>query len=343
MAGALSRSCGRLRGPVLRELLASADTVLFDCDGVIWDGERSLPGATELVAVLVGRGKQVFFVSNNCTRSRQQYLLKFGRLGFRGVRSEQIYSSAYCSAVYLKEVARLRGKVFVIGGEGVISELMEAGVPFVTGEEEEGLPGVGEPPEEGEQEVWKPPQEGEQEERKPVLLPGGPHLSVADCLLDPEVKAVLVGYDEKFSFLKLAKACCYLRDPDCLFLATDPDPWHPVRGGRITPGTGSLTAAVETATNRKATVVGKPSRFIFDCICSHFGADPSRTLMVGDRLESDVLFGASCGVTTVLTLTGVSRLEEALAHLESGDVARADLVPDYYVDSVADFLDELQD
>uniref|UniRef100_H3AI09 Pyridoxal phosphatase n=1 Tax=Latimeria chalumnae TaxID=7897 RepID=H3AI09_LATCH len=312
MAGALSRSCGRLRGPVLRELLASADTVLFDCDGVIWDGERSLPGATELVAVLVGRGKQVFFVSNNCTRSRQQYLLKFGRLGFRGVRSEQIYSSAYCSAVYLKEVARLRGKVFVIGGEGVISELMEAGVPFVTGEEEEGLPGVGEPPEEGEQE-------------------------------DPEVKAVLVGYDEKFSFLKLAKACCYLRDPDCLFLATDPDPWHPVRGGRITPGTGSLTAAVETATNRKATVVGKPSRFIFDCICSHFGADPSRTLMVGDRLESDVLFGASCGVTTVLTLTGVSRLEEALAHLESGDVARADLVPDYYVDSVADFLDELQD
>lgn len=105
-------------------------------------------------------------------------------------------------------------------------------------------------------------------------------------------------------------------------------------------GTGSLAAAVEIASGRQALVVGKPSPYMFECITEHFSVDPTRTLMVGDRLETDILFGHRCGMITMLTLTGVSRLEEAQAYLAAG---QHDLVPHYYVESVADLMEGLED
>lgn len=105
-------------------------------------------------------------------------------------------------------------------------------------------------------------------------------------------------------------------------------------------GTGSLAAAVETASGREALVVGKPSPYMFECITEHFSVDPARTLMVGDRLETDILFGHRCGMTSVLTLTGVSCLEEAQAYLAAG---KHDLVPHYYVESIADLIGGLED
>ncbi|XP_060044923.1 bargin isoform X4 [Erinaceus europaeus] len=104
--------------------------------------------------------------------------------------------------------------------------------------------------------------------------------------------------------------------------------------------TGSLAAAVEIASGRQAVVVGKPSPYMFECIMEDFSVDPDRTLMVGDRLETDILFGHRCGMTTVLTLTGVSRLEEAQAYLVTG---QHDLVPHYYVESIADLIEGVED
>nr|XP_025866817.1 pyridoxal phosphate phosphatase [Vulpes vulpes] len=112
------------------------------------------------------------------------------------------------------------------------------------------------------------------------------------------------------------------------------------RVSHLPAGTGSLAAAVETASGRQALVVGKPSPYMFECITEHFSVDPARTLMVGDRLETDILFGHRCGMTTLLTLTGVSRLEEAQAYLASG---QHDLVPHYYVESIADLMEGLED
>lgn len=201
MAGATaSGGCQKIRGAQLQELLESKHNVLFDCDGVIWNGETAVAGAPEVVRALKQRGKRVFFVTNNCTRPRQSYVQKFARLGFADVDEQEIFSSAYCSATYLRDVATFSGKVFAIGCPGVHAELRNAGINVVEEEED------------------------------------GPDVNISNCALDPDVRAVLVGYDEKFSFIKLAKACCYLRDAECLFLATDPDPWHPLRGGRITPG-----------------------------------------------------------------------------------------------------------
>ncbi|XP_048854793.1 pyridoxal phosphate phosphatase [Brienomyrus brachyistius] len=306
MAGA-GRGCQKIRGSQIQDVLDTKHSILFDCDGVIWNGEKAVAGATEVVSLLKKQGKNVFFVTNNCTRPRDIYVQKFSRLGFTDVAQEEIFSSAYCSAVYLRDVAKVQGKVFVIGGHGVYKELREAGVPFVEGEADD------------------------------------PDMTIVNCPLDSDIKAVLVGYDDKLTFLKLAKACCYLQNPDCLFLATDPDPWHPLREGRVTPGSGSLTAALETATGRKATVIGKPSRFMFECIASQFGVDPAESLMVGDRLETDILFGVNCGMDTILTLTGVSTLGEAQAYKDDQAPEKKVYVPDYVVDTIADLLPVIED
>ncbi|XP_054844789.1 chronophin [Eublepharis macularius] len=302
--------CRRLSGPSLREVLGEAQGVLFDCDGVLWTGERAVPGAPELLERLSRGGKTALFVSNNSRRSVTELERRFSRLGFRGVRGEQVFSSALCSALFLRQrlvdgqdgaagdsSASPPGPVFVLGGEGLRGELRDAGLRLV-GEEE--------------------------------LAPG-------------PVRAVLVGYDDQFTFSKLSEACAYLRDPQCLLVATDPDPWHPLSDGQRTPGTGSLTAAVETASGRKATVIGKPNTYMFECIVERFGVDPSRMLMVGDRLETDILFGKNCGMDTVLTLTGVSRLEEAQAYMASDSPTAKDLVPHYYVDSIADLIPGLDE
>lgn len=108
------------------------------------------------------------------------------------------------------------------------------------------------------------------------------------------------------------------------------------------PGTGCILKAVETAAQRQAQTVGKPNHFMYDCVASQFGLDRTRCLMVGDRLDTDILLGSNCGLKTLLTLTGVSTVADAEAHQESGCPERLGMVPDYYVESIAELLPALQ-
>lgn len=212
MAGAFGfKGCQKIRGAQIRGLLEAKDFFLFDCDGVIWHGENAITGAATVVNSLIRRGKNVVFVTNNCTRPRENYVHKFSRLGFTDVMLEQIFSSSYCSALYLRDVVKVHGQVFVVGCEGLRRELLEAGVPCVEEADDD------------------------------------PDATIYNCALAADVKAVLVGHDDKLTFLKLAKATCYLRDPECLFLATDNDPWHPLSGGRILPGDAQGSFSRSTA------------------------------------------------------------------------------------------------
>ncbi|NXX40906.1 PGP phosphatase, partial [Tricholaema leucomelas] len=176
-----------------------------------------------------------------------------------------------------------------------------------------------------------------------AALPGPAPADWAQAPLDPAVRAVLVGFDEHFSYAKLCQALRYLLrgGSDCLLVGTNRDHRLPLEGGTAIPGTGCLVKAVETAAQREAFIVGKPNRYMFDCVVSEFNIDPSRTIMVGDRLDTDILMGNSCGLTTLLTLTGVTTLEEVKGHQESDCPTRQSLVPHYYVDSIADLLPAL--
>ncbi|KAM6896849.1 glycerol-3-phosphate phosphatase [Xenentodon cancila] len=300
--------CTRLSGSLVKPLLDSVDSVLFDCDGVIWRGDQAVPGAPEVINLLQERGKKVFFLTNNSTKTRKMYADKMSTLGF-SVSEEEVFGTAYCCAVYLKTVCKLAGKVFLMGSNAMKQELEAVGIPQT---------GVGPDHISGKQIDW------------------------ANVPLDPEVKAVVVGFDEHFSYMKLNRALQYLIRQECLFVGTNRDTRLPLEGGKAVPGTGCLLQAVETAAQRQAQTVGKPNHFMFDCVASQFGVERERCLMVGDRLDTDIMLGSNCGLKTLLTLTGVSTLADAEDHLKSGCEERRGMVPDFYVESIADLLPALR-
>ncbi|XP_040031636.2 glycerol-3-phosphate phosphatase [Gasterosteus aculeatus] len=301
--------CARLSGALVRDVLDSVDCVLFDCDGVIWRGEQAVPGAPQVVNLLKEKGKRVFFVTNNSTKTRKMYAEKMSALGLRAAEDE-VFSTAFCCAAYLRAVCRLEGgKVYLVGSEAMARELEAVGIRQT---------GVGPDHVSGRPSDW------------------------ANVPLDPDVKAVVVGFDEHFSFMKVNRAMQYLARPGCLFVGTNRDSRLPLEGGKAVPGTGCLLEAVEMAAQRQAQTVGKPNRFMFDCVASKFGVDPGRCLMVGDRLDTDIMLGSNCGLKTLLTLTGVSTVADAEAHQRSGCADRQGMVPDYYVESIADLLPALQ-
>ncbi|KAM8837952.1 glycerol-3-phosphate phosphatase [Spinachia spinachia] len=300
--------CARLSGALARDVLDSVDSVLFDCDGVIWRGEQAVPGAPQVLNLLREKGKKVLFVTNNSTKTREMYAEKMSALGFQA-QEDEVFSTAYCSAAYLRDVCRLEGKVYLIGSDAMARELEAVGIRQT---------GAG-----------------------PDHVCGKPS-DWANVALDPDVGAVLVGFDEHFSFMKVNRAMQYLSRPACLFVGTNRDSRLPLEGGKAVPGTGCLLDAVETAAQRQAQTVGKPNRFMFDCVASKFAVEPERCLMVGDRLDTDILLGSNCGLKTLLTLTGVSTLADAEAHQGSGCVERQGMVPDYYVETIADLLPALR-
>ncbi|WP_408892095.1 HAD-IIA family hydrolase [Paenibacillus taichungensis] len=143
---------------------------------------------------------------------------------------------------------------------------------------------------------------------------------------------VLVGMDRGFNYDKLHLAAKAVRHGAAL-LATNPDNCCPVQGD-IIPDTGAILSSIEAASQRKASVViGKPSRYYAEKALQLLDVDRSRCLMIGDRLETDILFGQQNGMKTALVLTGISSKE---------DIGKTDIVPDYIWPSFNEFIMEQQ-
>jgi HAD superfamily hydrolase (TIGR01450 family) len=135
-------------------------------------------------------------------------------------------------------------------------------------------------------------------------------------------EAVLVSGHRGFDYEELLAATLALQGGAALF-ATSRDPTLPMPGGAW-PGTGSILAAVETASGAQAEIGGKPEHHLFDQARGLIGG-AERVAMVGDRIASDIEGGQRAGLATILVLSGASSREEAAAAEPGPDLVLDDL------------------
>lgn len=252
-------------------------------------------------------GKGVFFVTNNSTETRAELAEKVQSMKFN-VGIEEIMSTSFMAAHYLHSKG-FKKEVYVIGSVGLAHELDAVNIRHH---------GVG---------------TDENSENLNKFLE-------EHFVLNPNVGAVIVGFDEFFNFKKMVRACSYLDQPGCLFLATNTDERFP-SPSCVIPGTGALVKAIETAAERTPTIMGKPQTHALGILMENFAIDPERTLMIGDRCNTDILFGKNCGFKTLLVETGIHRERDVKGYIRSADPKDQELVPDFILSSLTDLLEYL--
>ncbi len=125
----------------------------------------------------------------------------------------------------------------------------------------------------------------------------------------PMAEAVVVGIDHQVSFQKMSEAT-YLVRKGIPFFATNPDKTFPTPRGEI-PGAGAWYSVIVTATDIQPVVAGKPFPFLMELGLEKLGTTKEQTLVVGDRLETDIAAGQAVGCPTALVLSGVSTIQQA--------------------------------
>ena len=120
----------------------------------------------------------------------------------------------------------------------------------------------------------------------------------------PDAQAVLMGIDREINFRKMEEATLLVRK-GVPFYATNPDKTFPTPRGEI-PGAGAWYSVVVTATGVEPIIAGKPFPFLMELSLEKLSTKREETLVIGDRLETDIAAGQQVGCPTALVLSGVS-------------------------------------
>ncbi|EOT41969.1 TIGR01457 family HAD-type hydrolase [Enterococcus columbae] len=119
---------------------------------------------------------------------------------------------------------------------------------------------------------------------------------------------VVVGLDSQVTYEKFVQATLAIQK-GAFFIGTNPDKNIPTERG-LMPGAGSLIALIETATQKKATYIGKPEAIIMEKALARIGLKKEDVIMVGDNYETDIKSGINNGIDTLLVLTGFTKKED---------------------------------
>ena len=146
---------------------------------------------------------------------------------------------------------------------------------------------------------------------------------------DPDF--VVLGETRTYSFEALTTACNLIRRGS-RFIATNPDLTGPGPNGVI-PATGSVAAMITAVTGRAPYYVGKPNPVMMRSALNTLGVHSENTVMIGDRMDTDIKAGMEAGMRTVLVRTGIS---------DDAEIARYPYRPTAIVDSVADLVGSIE-
>src|SRR5215467_8175985 len=154
--------------------------------------------------------------------------------------------------------------------------------------------------------------------------------AVGYILTNQEPDYVVLGETRTYSFEAITTAIRLIND-GARFIATNPDATGPSNEGAL-PACGSVAALISKATGVEPYFVGKPNPMMMRSALNSIQAHSESTVMIGDRMDTDVLCGLEAGLMTILVLTGISTADE---------VGRFPYRPSRVVASVADLIDEV--
>ncbi|KAK8860652.1 p-nitrophenyl phosphatase [Tritrichomonas musculus] len=282
--------------------MKSIKTVLFDADGVLWCGDNVVPGAPEVFDKLREMGIHPYLVTNNPTSTRNEIANRLMGKGWHNIPDEMIVSAGYVTTQYLLSIgfSDQRRKVFIIGEPGLIKEMRNNGVNAL---------GIDDFP--------------------PENTPEG---NLATLKIDENILAVVVALDRTLTYRKLALGNRIIVENDALLVGTNCDTALPLGGGVFVPDAMSNIIALQTSCGRKAVMLGKPSKLMFEPLKSSLNLDASEAMMVGDQFKTDIQFAKNIGSRSTIVLTGVTTKDDVLA-------INPELKPDYVKDSVRDIPD----
>ena len=265
--------------------------LILDMDGVLWKDNTPIGDLRTTFERIRSRGLKVILATNNATLTVEEYLKKLRGFGVT-LEPWQIVTSSEATAHVLEKKFRPNPPF----------------PPSLLGKGDRGL--------------------------GPVFVVGENGIVSAlrekgfTPITDPDDKtrviAVISSWDRQLTFQKLRRATLHVRAGAPLY-ATNADKSFPTPEGLI-PGAGAVLAALETATDVKATVIGKPSPFMMELAAERMGLTKDEVLVVGDRLETDVAGGQAMKARTALVLSGVAMRQQADAWKPKPDLIAKDLI-----------------
>lgn len=226
---------------------------ICDMDGVIYHGNKILPGVVEFIEWLQREGKEFLFLTNNSGSTRQELRQKLARMGL-DVEERNFYTSALATAAFLKEQSP-GCSVYAIGEAGLFNALYDAGI----------------------------------------------------TMNDVNPDYVLMGEGRSYSLDTLTKATNLVLKGAKL-IGANSDVSGPIENG-MAPACKALIAPIEIATGKQAYFCGKPNPLMMRSGLRLLGCHSSEAVMVGDRMDTDIISGLESGMDTVLVLSGVSTRE----------------------------------
>ena len=232
------------------EALRSRKGFICDMDGVIYHGNRLLPGVPEFVDWLYREGKQFLFLTNASERSPKELQQKLRRMGLE-VDESHFYTSALATARFISSQAP-GCSAYVIGGAGLIMALHDAGITMND--------------------------------------------------VDPDY--VIIGEGNNYNYENIVKAV-QLVLKGARLIGTNSDLTGPSEEGLI-PACRAMIAPIEMATGQTAYFVGKPNPLMMRTGLRILGVHSEDAVMIGDRMDTDMVAGIETGLDTVLVLSGVT-------------------------------------
>lgn len=226
---------------------------ICDMDGVIYHGNKLLPGVKEFIEWLQKEDKQYLFLTNSSDKTPQELQQKLARMGL-SVSEDHFYTSALATAAFLKQQAP-GCSAYVIGEAGLYNALYDAGI----------------------------------------------------FMNDYDPDYVVLGESRTYSMSTLTRAINLVRGGAKL-IGCNPDVSDPIEGG-IGPSCGALIAPIEMATGKHAYFCGKPNPLIMRSALRLLGCHSEDAVIIGDRMDTDIVAGTEGGIDTVLVLSGVTTVE----------------------------------